>query len=282
MKKITPPARLVRETLALCTERIEDPDFKTRADSLGDQLESEEIGYGQLATRSQLYRIQGTDGVGPLTKDEMVSLYDQRLSKKGHPAREIYDSLRAGAKFNICPLCGHRPVASLDHYLAKSSHPRFAITPLNLVPSCSDCNKAKLAKNAATEEAQTLHPYFDDFNDNTWLWAHVIETEPPAILFFTQGPATWLDVKKERVATHFEQLGLAELYGSNAAQELAQISTMLNDLANNVGPNGVREHLVAQWRSRAAVEINSWQTAMYAALATSVWFCNGGHRAIQT
>lgn len=282
MRKLDLPDHRVRPTLSSCIERIGDEDFRTRAESIVDELEEEETRYSHLAENSELYTVAIATHVGAVTKDEMISLYTQRLSKKGHPARAIYDSLRAGAKFNKCPLCGHRDVSTLDHYLPKAKYPAFAITPNNLVPSCMECNKAKLAKVAAIPEDQTLHPYFDDFGDGVWLRAKVVEAEPPGVLFYVQAPDDWVEVRRLRIRSHFDDLELAALYGSNAAQELANISGDLSDLADSDGPEKVKEHVARQARSRAASESNSWQFAMYDALANSEWFWNGGHRSIRT
>ena len=282
MRKITLPTHMVRPTLNVCTSRIDDADFKARVESTADTLEAGETAYSAQANRQSLHILDGHDHVGLLTRDEMVSLYDDRLSKMGHPAREIYDSLRAAAKFNICPLCGQRQVASLDHYLPKSSHPLFAITPINLVPCCSDCNKAKLAEVAQDAASQTFHPYFDDFDDGIWLVARVVEENPPAVLFSVASPVDWDDIKRKRAKHHFSLLGLAELYGSNAAQELAQISGSLKELQETSSPNEVHTHLERQSSSRREGNRNSWQAAMYAALANSEWFWQGGHLNIQT
>lgn len=282
MKKITRPNHLVSAALKACISRIEDASFKVRADSANADFEQGETDYSEHATHHKLHDVKGQNNVGQLTRDEVVSLYDERLSKKGHPAREIYDSLRAAAKFNICPLCGQRQVASLDHYLPKSSHPLFAITPINLVPCCSDCNKAKSAKVGTDAASQTFHPYFDDFDDGVWLVARVIEANPPAILFSVSSPDGWSAVKIQRAVNHFNLLGLDELYGSNAAQELAQIANGLRELRETSGPGDVRRHLEHQATSRGANSPNSWQAAMYAALARCEWFWNGGHLAIQT
>jgi hypothetical protein len=46
------------------------------------------------------------------------------------------------------------------------------------------------------------------------------------------------------------------------------------------GPNEVHRHLEVQAALRHAVEINSWETAMYEAMAVSTWFWCGGHRNI--
>jgi hypothetical protein len=282
MKRITRPTHSVRPTLDLCVSRIENDDLKARTELVADDLEAGESDYSEQANQQSLYAFEEHDQVGQLTRDEMVSLYDDRLSKKGHPAREIYDSLRASAKFNICPLCGQRQVASLDHYLPKSSHPLFAITPINLVPCCSDCNKAKLAEVGTDAASQTFHPYFDDFDDGVWLVACVVEENPPAVLFSVASPEGWNEIKVQRATHHFSLLGLAELYGSNAAQELAQIAQCLKELLEASGRGEVQRHLEHQAASRCANSRNSWQAAMYAALARSEWFCRSGLLTIRT
>lgn len=281
MRRIDPPTHQVRPTLELCVSRIENADLKARAVSAADTLEAGESTYHERASQHLLYTWPEHPNAGPLTRDEMVSLYDERLSRKEHQARKVYDALRAAAKFNICPLCGQRQVASLDHYLPKFSHPLFAITPANLVPCCSDCNRAKLAQVAEDAASQTFHPYFDDFDDSIWLVAQVVEAAPPAVLFSVASPEGWDEVKAKRAKHHFSLLGLAELYGSNSAQELAQIAKILRELREASGPDEVRTHLEAQAQSRRAGGRNSWQATMYSALAQSQWFWQGGHLSIQ-
>ena len=150
-----------------------------------------------------------------------------------------------------------------------------------MVPACSDCNKAKQAIVADNAAAQTLHPYYDNFDDAVWLRARVVEAVPPAVLFFVEGPAVWSEIKKQRITTHFTKFGLAELYGTNAARELSGIAGGICELADTVGQPEVQQHLEIQRKSREKAEINSWETAMYTALVESQWFCGGGYRAIR-
>lgn len=42
------------------------------------------------------------------------------------------------------------------------------------------------------------------------------------------------------------------------------------------GIQGVREHLHREGESRTQAHVNSWQAAMYRALAASDWYCGGG------
>jgi hypothetical protein len=79
-----------------------------------------------------------------VTTEEMSRLYKGHFSRMKSPSRHMYDAIMTSSWKGFCPLCSHRQVTTLDHYLPKSLYPIFAVTPLNLIPSCSDCNKAKL------------------------------------------------------------------------------------------------------------------------------------------
>lgn len=62
------------------------------------------------------------------------------------------------------PVLHHRDVSTLDHVLPKTLFPSLAVTPLNLVGSWKDCNKAKLAAAPSNTSYAVLHPYFEDIS----------------------------------------------------------------------------------------------------------------------
>jgi hypothetical protein len=171
---------------------------------------------------------------------------------------------------------GQRVVTTLDHYLPKAHYPALAVAPLNLVPACSDCNKAKLAAipRCATEVA--LHPYFDDIDDHRWLRAEVIASDPAALVFRVEPTAAWNDVLQRRVQHHFRAFGLAELYATEAAEELLHIRFQLQELSRLAGPHAVRSQLQDDATSCAHARPNGWRAASYEAWAASDWFCDGG------
>jgi hypothetical protein len=133
---------------------------------------------------------------------------------------------------DICPMCGQRTVGTLDHYLAQSLHPALVVTPANLLPSCGDCNKAKLDAQPRAVIEQTLHPYFDDADDGVWLYANVEEGTPTALLFYPDPPTVWPETKQARVRLHFRTFGLGALYASHSAVELNNIRYGLQRIAD--------------------------------------------------
>jgi hypothetical protein len=163
-----------------------------------------------------------------VTADEMSAIYTGRMAKKGGPGRSIYDELMATPAHGRCPLCGHRQVSTLDHHLPKAHYPALAVAPVNLVPSCMDCNKAKTNTFPLASEDETLHPYFDDIEDDPWLRADVIHTAPAALRFYVDPPAEWDDTITARVRLHFKIIGLGALYAAQAAEEMLNIRHYLS------------------------------------------------------
>jgi hypothetical protein len=128
------------------------------------------------------------------------------------------------------------------------------------------------------ENEVTLHPYFDDVDDEEWLFATVIRTDPASLRFWVGSPQRWDELLTQRVNRHFDAFGLAKLYAAQAANELVNIRHHLEALYEQDGSAGVGAHLAELAASRHAAHKNSWQTAAYRAWATSAWFCEGGFR----
>lgn len=258
---------------AVCINNFRDQGLKDRLTAATGLIVAAEEQYRRAGQDKALHTIPTATAVGDVSVDEMVSVYEQKFVSKREAGRRFYEKLRNGAKGGKCPLCGQRPAATLDHYLAKTTHPALAVTPINLVPACPDCNFIKLALTPLTDMEHTLHPYFDDVEREAWLVGTVVEGVPPAVVFDTRPPSTWDDRLASRLRFHFKTFKLAGLYTVEAAGELAGIETHMVKLRTLDGPDAVRRHLLDAWESRRAYQVNSWQTAFYKALADSEWYC---------
>jgi HNH endonuclease len=277
MRKLKKPTDLPVDVFLLCVGAVEDSALKARLVSIEPSIKAAAVAFENAASTSALHKIkEGKDIAGIVTKDEMSKLYTSKLAKNGAPGRVVYDRLIAVPVNGVCPLCGQRTVSTLDHHLPKSKFPALAVTPSNLIPACADCNKAKFNSRPATEEEQTIHPYFDDFGKDGWLHAEVAESAPPALLFSVRPPMHWSKVWGERARHHLSVFKLEKLYASHAGLELVNIRHHLVTLFDRTGANGIRDHLAEQAASREMAHPNSWQTAMYKALSANAWFCAGG------
>jgi 5-methylcytosine-specific restriction endonuclease McrA len=270
------PGQAARDTYLLCISRIAREPLKKRMAEYEDFVAIAAERYDYVARDAALYTLDSADftPASPQDRTELIKVYTNRMAKEGAPGRPIYNTLKLAAK--RCPLCGHRDVSTLDHYLPKTLYSLLCVTPTNLVPACSDCNKAKSDALFATAADQTLHPYFDNVDQDQWLKAEVVQSSPPALVFFDEPPQHWATDLAARVRHHFKAFGLADLYGSQAAAELAEIAYGLAQVHEVGGEQAVKEHLELAATSRGMVNRNHWRTAAYRALVGSPWYCSGG------
>lgn len=271
------PGHTASATFQTCISRVRNPTLKARLESVTEAVVDASTAFDTAAGRHALHEIAREALVGgDVTTTEMDKVYTQRMAKEGAPGRDIYDEIFASSPQGRCPLCAQRPVATLDHHLPKAHYPALAVTPLNLVPSCTDCNKAKLDFIPRSARDIALHPYYDRIDDELWLVAEMVETRPAAVRFRVSVPDAWDDVLSARVRNHFRTLGLGRLYASEAAEELLNIRHQLIGLHSYGGMEDVRDELGDRATSCAAGRRNGWRTATYRAWADSTWFCNGG------
>lgn len=281
MRSIPFPAFDARETFEICANTLSDQELAARLLGVAPAISHAAQNYNVHGLGGSWYKIPTSTMVGmQVHATDMSRLYKNTLSRKNSRARRIYDSIKAAAPGGICPLCSQRDVSTLDHYLPKAHHPALSVTPLNLVPACSDCNKAKLDRQPGSPQEQTLHPYYDAIENDKWLSARVIQTAPATVQFQVTPPSFWAPVLQARVSHHFKTFMLAKLYATHAAVELGNIKFNLERIANTGGATNVRRHLLEEAEGRSARNKNSWQTALYEALASSEWFCAGGYLSI--
>lgn len=275
MWRVERPTMSAVDAFETCINSIQDINLLQRLRVIRSEIELAANDYIEKAEQHDLHQIEQQDRIASVSDKEMQKIYKSGMVKS-KVGRRIYDQLKLLPKNDRCPFCGHRNVATLDHVLTKEKYPVFAVTPVNLVACCSDCNKAK-GRIVPTSAFDTImHPYFDDPTQEQWLFGEVVEQLPPAVIFRVEPVVLWDDVMNARVRHQFDLLKLDSLYSNQAANELANIRHNLQRYFETGGQSAVQDELKLQWESRRENQINSWQTALYEALSKSDWFCNRG------
>lgn len=187
----------------------------------------------------------------------------------------------SSARFGRCPLCGQRDVKTLDHYLPRESFPEFCVTPANLVPSCSDCNKTKGTLVPGTYREQTFHPYFDNWSTVTVMKADIVIRDRVDALFKIDESGANSPAWLERAKWHFRVFGLDALYSENAAVEMVQRKHLFRLTHSIKGAPALKQELAFEAQSRSKPFLNAWQPALYGALALNQEFCEGGFEKIE-
>lgn len=281
MWRLDRPDHSAEASFETCISRVRNPGLAARLAAATVTVVEASREFDQAARRGTLHQIAAHDVVAPdVTTEEMERVYTQRMAKAGAPGRDIYDEIFSAARQGRCPLCTQRSVTTLDHYFPKARFPALAVAPLNLVPACAECNKAKLVAFPTRAEEVGLHPYYDDLGDVPWLEARVVERQPAAVRFSVAAPPAWGAVLSARVSRHFQAFGLAELFASEAAEELINVRHQLTMLSAADPEHGVRQELRRRADSCEAARPNGWRAATYRAWHGSDWFCEGGYRLV--
>jgi hypothetical protein len=269
MLPVKPPTYSAPVVYQYCIDGIRDERRAERLRALRSSVESAAVRYENAGVNSEFHALNGSDFRPDSDVDhaELQWLYNVRMVGGPPAARKIYDDLKLAA--TQCPLCAHREVATIDHYLAKSSFSFLSIVPMNLIPTCSDCNKAKGSIFPSNPDEQLLHPYFDNVSSDCWLKAEIVETEPVTLIYSVSAPNSWPTRLTARVIHHFELFQLAPLYGVQAARELAGMKASMIRVYRTGGGSAVSDHLQDSADSYSEYQLNGWKAAMFRCLARS-------------
>lgn len=281
MRAIAAPTMDPKLVYTTCINSIKDGNLRNRLEGVIDDILLEAENFKRKALAKQLYTFAANVDhdsdiiLGQVTKSELIKVYTEHMVGKNKPAREFYDILFNLAPQGKCPFCGFSSVGSLDHYLPKSKFPKLSVVPTNLIPSCNDCNKKKGVATATTINEQNLHPYFDHghFIKDQWLFAEVIDTNPITIDFYISPPDHWDETSKSRVKSHFLNCNLGCRYKTETSAELAILESTLS-LYDNLEASSIKRELTIRAEGMFNLHKNSWQGAMYQALANSDSYCN--------
>lgn len=276
MRTLPVPPQAAADVLATCVGGVADPALRLRLQAITAQLIRDAANYDQLARVQSLYQVAQAPNVGAVSRSELEALYSKQMSATNGAARFIYNALRNASPNNKCPLCGIGTVTVLDHHLPKARYPNLAVCPFNLVPACDFCNNAKRARFPTCAEEQTIHPYYDDYTQQQWIFAQLNVAGPPVLVFHVNAPAHWPQVARLRAKRHFDVVKLGVSYTSNANDDLIPLRDHLTTIAATKGAAEVQAYL-AEEQARYAARLNCWQHVMFQTLATNPWFVAGGY-----
>ncbi|MFD7609871.1 HNH endonuclease [Streptomyces sp. NPDC059828] len=282
MLPIPKPAQDAKSVFDACTATAKPLTARTKLQALKDTVAKAAAEYDTAATNRALHKLthlqdqpDGKPKKPGGINEQLKKTYTNRMVHKKSPGRDVYDQLLAEAPDGRCALCGQGIADTLDHQLPKTHYPLLAVTPANLVPACRDCNFYKGEQAPASAEKQTLHPYYDgQVHEHVWLFARIVGPPTPAVSFCASPPPEMPPLLAARVRHHFTTLKLARLYNPQAGPELRYLSRSLRRLPTAA----INEHLregAADW---TAIEgPNSWQAALYRALADNSWYTKHGY-----
>lgn len=275
MKQLRRPGKSVTDILEILKSDNISANTTLDIDSTNQILTERETLYATKVLDSTLFEIDRIQTISPrVNKGKIIKYYEYRLLNKPN-GRKFYEEVLLSSPHNICPYCNVRIVKTVDHFLPKSEYPSYSITPINLVPSCRDCNTEKKIAYPTCSDDQTFHPYFDVVNDEKWIAAGLMQIEPLSFQFKVIKLDSWSNIKFNRAKSHFLAYNINQLFSNEADRELRGMQAQFRNLYFK-NPNLLKEHIEDTFNTcRIGLGILDWKTIMYHELLNNDWFLNG-------
>lgn len=279
MRRLQQPGQDARAVFDACAARTFDVQLRSQLLACGPTIEAASCDYNDLGIRSQFHAFPSVSFYPfPAPVSELRDLYSDALRDGGE--RATYETLKGLAERGVCPQCGVGRVRTLDHYLPKARFAELAVVPLNLIPTCRDCNFDKREHYSEDEKSFIFHPYYDNWDAYRLVSAEIIYQPRPHVKYFIDSAANAPEIIVHRARTHFKVLNLAELYTMSAGSALGEVR--VNCIrASASGPIAVQEFLAEHDTNAALTEPNGWRAAMFKAMSDDQRFWNGDYNLIR-
>ncbi|QNW98737.1 hypothetical protein IC797_03595 [Acinetobacter seifertii] len=181
------PDFTIEDTYPICINYIDDDSIKKYMADMQDHVYAQSKKYLELINQSKLEELDiptvfniPVDASGTKIKSHennwFVKLYKYYFSKndiKYTNANQFYNRIKldgiASSKSKRCCYCNNHKIEVVDHFLPESKYIFLAVNPINLVPSCEECNDNKHAYSPDSSKPVLVHPYFDNIDDISWL-----------------------------------------------------------------------------------------------------------------
>lgn len=277
MLSLTKPELSHEAVYEVARERFIDVSYVKRLESGQQDVVKACQDYDWLGESGRLFEAVKPEHVAPhILAGDMQRLYSKGLLRKNSDARKIYERLRVSSPFRVCPLCLHRPVKTLDHYLPKEVYAPFAVHPSNLIPCCRDCNSEKLSFDPVLRSEMLLHPYFDNVDGTEWLGCDLDHQKHGWNVTFYVRAANVDNDLKDRLIKHMTVLDLFQLYDIEASREISESRYQIARSFASGGVEAVRQLCLDMALSRSVLAQNYWRTVLWNAAASNKDFCEAG------
>lgn len=263
--RVSPYEQDIQKIINDSSSNYDDDLKKERFKYYSSQVHKNEKKFKQIMESGQIEEFQESIiyKVGyskEIMKKDMIDLYNSKFSKRGQPGRTYYNKIKN--LIDYCPYCQNNDVKHLDHFLPKTEFPSLSVSPLNLVPLCSDCNTAKRATTGF------FNPYFEDVDSEQYLFCDILfQNNDFIIKFESKHPSEWSGEKYKRVESIFtkmteghEILGLFNKWSR----------TIINESKRNLiksahrGQGDFEETLLDSYKDAVEEQgINYWKSALY-------------------
>lgn len=207
-------------------------------------------------------------------KKEVNKLYKDIFREKLIIRTKYYDVILGNDGDTTCPICGCGKIKNLDHFFPESKYQLLCVTPLNLIPTCIDCNFAKRDKIFEECSKIPLNPYFDDIKEK-WLKCSIEIYKGTLITNFDVSEKVQNRLLYERCKSHMDIYKLNETFQNAARNHIINSMWSYLQVYRSGSREGLEVYLNEALNSYNKIDENSWISSLYSGLLEKLdVFCN--------
>ena len=218
-----------KEVVSNKNGRRNDPTYKERLGDLEDQVEELYQEYLDAVNGNSLENLSPF-GFRNSEKDDLLSLY--QFKSKVLQKLKIDLTTIEGRKFNTCQMCAIEPIGSFDHIVPKKDFPEYSVNPINLFPSCLNCNSIKGRRWVFDGKRMFLNLFFDVIPITQYIQVDFADYPVPEFSIISGS----IDPMMEALITsHYENLELFRRYRENSNEVIDPVVTEAKALVPRIG-----------------------------------------------
>lgn len=245
---------------ALAAKRIQD--YKNRMELIRVEVSRLFDDYSTAFHANDLETIRSHGYVNP-QKDDLESLYSYGSSI----VQKLKATLTTDSQnrlLNTCQNCTINSINSFDHFLPKSDFPEFSMNPLNLFPSCTECNSQK-GRNWKDQNGNRrfLNLYLDALPQEQYLFVDFDFTPNSVTCNFRLEQHGINDELFDRITSHYEDLNLLKRFRLESDKVITE---MINSI--QASRTTLENHQIAQIikdteaRNKITFGFNHWKSIL--------------------
>jgi len=208
---------------------------------------------------------------------DLLNLYAYQ-SKAIRSVRKKIDDEQIFKITSTCQHCTINSVNSMDHFLAKSTYPEFAVHPYNLLPSCTECNGYKGTILITGGVRRFLNLYLDQLPEIQYLFLNIFGNDKSNMTyeFELRNNGTIDPVLFAIIKNHYADLKLFKRMRLKSIEYLSELVNSIEIRKTNLSLNVIVDEIAkTAQRNQQAYGVNHFKYVLEIALVQSPVFMNG-------
>lgn len=253
-------------------ERKESDSLKKEIKAIAADIKGQFDDYDKKFAKDDLPALSALS-ISQATKDKLKGLYDYHAL--------MFRKLRKGLTTDennrqcvVCPNCTINTINSFDHYLPQSEFAEYADNPINLIPSCTECNGHKSSVWRKGGERLFLNLYIDDLPNVQYLFVTLTIADDKRSVdakFEVKNPNGVIDADLyKKIDYHYDKLELCERFRAHREEVLSGLANEIFKLKDVLADDVIKSVVMSDVANdRKRFGYNYWKAILKEAVCNN-------------